>query len=73
MENEQGVSEAYAVAWGGSAGEGMVSGPGRPCGCHYPAGCLLWNTARGKETGSTERKIKISVMDDFSQQLAVTY
>lgn len=35
--------------------------------------CLLWNVASGKGTGYTERKIKISVMDDVSRQLAVTY
>lgn len=29
--------------------------------------CLLWNIARGKGTEYTESKIKISVMDDFSQ------
>lgn len=35
--------------------------------------CFLWTIARGKGTGYTESKIEISLMDDFSQQLAVTY
>lgn len=73
LENEPGVFEAYQTP-----GEGQLEREWRPGGAQRRLGAFLLpvapitqqaclqNSARGKGTGYTERKIKISVIDDSS-------